>query len=118
VTEPRTCTRCGHADLTEACPTCTAEWENRRDANDMTPDERLAEFRSWGDILEIDWPKVHQRIEELVGRPVWTHELGSDGRPYLEHEILTGSHPSMEGVLAKLPADKPVIVVDPTDETP
>jgi rRNA maturation protein Nop10 len=28
----RTCTRCGHADLTEACPTCTAEWENRRDA--------------------------------------------------------------------------------------
>jgi hypothetical protein len=77
----------------------------------MTPEERLAEFRSPGAILEIDWPKVHQRIEELVGRPVWTHELGTGGMAYLEHEILTGHHPSMEGVLAKLPADKPVIVV-------
>ena len=25
----RTCTRCGHPDLTEACPTCTADCENR-----------------------------------------------------------------------------------------
>lgn len=108
----RTCTRCGHEGLTEACPTCTVEWENRRDASEMTPEERLAEFRSWGGILEIDWPKVHQRIEELVGRPVWTYEMGTIGTPYLEHEILTGQHPSMAGVLAKLPADKPVIVVD------
>lgn len=78
----------------------------------MTPEERLAEFRSWGPVLEIDWPKLHQRIEELVGRPVWTHEMGTSGIPYLEHEILTGQHPSMDGVLAKLPADKPVIVVE------
>jgi hypothetical protein len=116
MSEPRTCTRCGHEGLTEACPTCTAEWENRRDASEMTPDERLAEYRSWGGILEIDWPKVHQRIEELVGRPVWTHEMGTSGIPYLEHEILTGAHPSMEGVLAKLPADKLVFVVNVEDE--
>lgn len=107
----RTCTRCGHRDLTEACPTCTAEWENRRDADDMTPEERLAEFRSWGPILEIDFAKVHERIQELVGRPVFTHEMGNSGDPYLEHEILTGQHPSLDGVMAKLPHDKPVIVV-------
>lgn len=112
----RICTRCGHPDLTEACPTCTAEWEARRDAQGMTPEERLAEFRSWGDILEIDFAKVHQRIEELVGRPVMTHEMGTSGVPYLEHEILTGTHPTMDGVLAKLPADKPVLVVDASDE--
>lgn len=116
MSEPRTCTRCAHEGLTEACPTCTAEWEERRDASKMTPEERLAEFRSWGGVLEIDWPKVHQRIEELVGRPVWTHELGTSGLPYLEHEILTGDHPTMEGVLAKLPADKPVVVLDLSDE--
>lgn len=116
MSDPRTCTRCGTPDLTEACPTCTAEWDGRPDATTMTPEERLAEFRSWGGILEIDWPKVHKRIEELVGRPVWTHEMGTSGLPYLEHEILTGQHPSMDGVLAKLPADKPVVVVEVEDE--
>lgn len=107
----RTCTRCGHPDLTEACPTCTIEWENRRDAEDMTPEERLAEFRGWGTVLEIDFAKVRQRIEELVGRPVFTHEMGTSGVAYLEHEILTGTHPTAEGVMAKFPADKPVIPV-------
>lgn len=111
MSEPRTCTRCGTPDLTEACPVCTEAWEDRRDATEMTPDERLEEFRSWGGVLEIDWPKVHKRFEELVGRPVWTHELGTSGIPYLEHEILTGQHPTMEGVLAKIPADKQVISV-------
>jgi hypothetical protein len=108
----RTCSRCGHVDVTEACPTCTVEWENRRDASEMTPEERVAEFRSWGPTLEIDFAKVHERIEELVGRPVWTHEMGTAGMAYLEHEILTGTHPSMDGVLAKLPADMPIITGD------
>ena len=80
----------------------------------MTPEERIEEFRSW-DRAEIAFPKIHQRIEELVGRPVWTHEMGTSGMAYLEHEIRTGERPSMEGVLAKLPHDKPVIVVDARD---
>jgi hypothetical protein len=112
MSDPRTCSRCGTEGVIEACPRCTEEWENRRDVASMTADERLAEFRSWTGILEIDWPKVHQRIEELVGRPVWTHEMGTSGMPYLEHEILTGTHPTMEGVLAKIPADKQVIVLE------
>lgn len=106
----RTCSRCGTPDLTTACPRCTEEWENRRDAAEMTADERLAEFQSWRPVLEIDFDKLHKRIEELVGRPVWTHELA---RPeLLDHEIATGEQPGMEGVLAKLPADKSVIVVE------
>jgi uncharacterized Zn finger protein (UPF0148 family) len=112
VSDPRTCTRCGTPDLTQACPVCTLEWENRREAVEMSPEERLAEFQSWGPVLEIDFDKLQQRIEELVGRPVWTHELGTSGVAYLEHEILTAQHPSLDGVLAKIPADKQVIVVD------
>lgn len=115
MSELRTCTRCGTPDLTDVCPVCTAWWEQRPPADSLTPEQRLAEFRSWGPILEIDFAKLHQRIEELVGRPVWTHEMGTDGIAYLEHEILTGAHPSMGGVLAKLPADKPVIVVESAD---
>ncbi len=106
----RTCSRCGHESVTNGCPTCTTEWESRRDASDMTADERLAEFKSWGPILEIDFDKFHQRIEELVGRSVWTHELAQP--ELLEHEIATGTHPTFEGVLAKLPIDKPVIMIE------
>ena len=106
----RTCSRCGHENVTEACPTCTAEWEARRSADDMTPDERIAELRSWGPILEIDFEKLHQRTEELVGRPVLTPELA---RPeLLEYEIASGTRPTLEGVMAKLPADMTIIVVD------
>lgn len=113
--EARTCKRCGHPDLYEACPTCLAEWENRRDASEMTPEERVAEFDSW-DSLEIEFAKIHQRIEELVGRPVFTHELGTSGVPYLHHEILTSERPGLDGILAKLPADKPVLLVSSEDE--
>lgn len=76
----------------------------------MTSEERLEEFRSWGPVLEIDFDKFHERMEELVGRPVWTHEFA---RPeLLEHEIATGQRLSIEGVMAKLPADKPTIILD------
>jgi len=95
----RTCSRCSTSGLTEACPVCTEEWESRRDAAEMTPEERWAEFESWGPILEIDFSKLHKRIEELVGRPVFTHELGTSGVPYLKYEILSGEHPSFEGQL-------------------
>ena len=107
----RTCSWCGREGVTEACPTCTERWESRQDAATMTPGERLAEFDSYHPILEIDFAKLHERIEELVGRPVWTHEMSTRGTTYLRHEILTGQHPSMGGVLAKLPPDMRVFVV-------
>jgi hypothetical protein len=106
----RTCTRCSASVEGGACPDCTAWWEQRPDADTLTPDERAAEFDSWGPVLEIDFGKFHQRMEELVGRPVWTHEFAR--LELLRHEILSGAHPTLEGVLAKLPPEKPVIVVE------
>lgn len=106
----RTCTRCG-TRTSHYCPTCTAWWETRPDAAGMTPEHRADELDSWK-IMEIEFAKFHQRAEELVGRPVWTHEFADFA--YLRHEILTGERPSMEGVFAKLPADKPVIMVAPS----
>ena len=109
---PRTCSWCGQKDVIEACPVCTERWENRQDASEMTAEERAAEFDSLGPILEIDFDKLHQRIQELVGRPVWTHEMGTKGCKYLRHEILSGNQVTLEGVLAKLPPDKPMMVVE------
>jgi hypothetical protein len=43
----------------------------------MTGDERAAELSALMDRpLSRPFDLIHKRIEELVGRPVWTHELG------------------------------------------
>ena len=97
------------AGLTSYCPDCAEAFANRRDATTMTAEERAAEFRWWGEILTIPMGDLQQRIEELVGRPVWTHELA---RPnLLIAEIERGTPASFGDVLDKIPVDKPVIVV-------
>ena len=111
----RTCSVCATKGLTGECPVCAAAWEKRRPAEEMTGEERAAALDALPKKLEIEFPKIHQRVEELVGRPVFTHEMGTDGMKYLRHEILTGGVPSLEGVMAKLPADAEIIpvAVDP-----
>lgn len=107
----RTCSVCGTPDLTAECPVCASAWEIREPAESMTREQRAKALRQIPEKLEIEFAKIHQRVEELVGRPVFTHEMGTSGMANLEHEILTGHVPSLGGVLAKIPDDKSVIVV-------
>jgi hypothetical protein len=92
------CHLCG-GTVVGACQHCTEAWHSRRPAAELTPAERLAEFDRWMGPLEIDFPLVHERIEELVGRPVLTHELGLCV-PELRAEILA----EVRGVPELLPA--------------
>lgn len=83
----------------------------------MTPNERAAELKllleSTGEELaKLGYPTFgdfHTRAIELMERDVWTHEFAQP--EYLYHEIITGDRPSMEGIIAKLPPGKPVVVV-------
>ena len=107
----RTCSRCGHlAAEDRECPACAEWFETRPDAAAMTPDERVAEFESWR-VCEIDFNKIHRRIEELVGRPVWTHEIGLN-RAGLREEarVRTGELPTVEKLVEGIPAENLVIV--------
>ena len=82
------------------CPECDAEYEARRDALLMTPQERVDEMEKWfGNILTIEFNKLHKRIEELVGRPVYTHEMVSEDA--LVSEILSGNVSTPEDVIKK-----------------
>lgn len=100
--------------LPPACPECVAIME--RPVSEMTGDERAAELNHWGDtVLTVEFDKLHKRIEELVGRPVWTHELGTDGFTNLLREARTWEHPPdleahVIGSLDQLAGDKPVII--------
>lgn len=107
----RICHICGTV-CTDACPTCTAAFKHRRDATTMTAEERAVELESLVGVLEIDFDKLHQRITELVGRDVWTHELAHPEN--LVAEIRRGVPASIGDVLDQFAEhfhDKPIIVV-------
>ena len=102
----RTCTRCGTSTVSW-CPVCSSEFESRRPASEMSAEERVREYRSWG-VCEIEFSKIHRRIEELVGRSVYTHELAFPDA--LVAEIERGVSADLPEILNKLPAGKLVVI--------
>lgn len=64
-------------------------------------------------MLTVDFGMLHKRIEELVSRPVWTHELAMP--EHLIREARTQQHPEahVTGTMDQLAGNKPVHVVRP-----
>lgn len=94
--------------------------------NQLTPFEAIAfhdagEWKSWTakqratfqihqECLCMPFGEFHRAVEEALGRPVWTHEFGVnlDG---LKAELAGQKDaPTMEEIIALLPAEKVVIV--------
>lgn len=103
----RTCKRCESLAV-EECPNCLKEFENRKDVKDMTIEERVKEFESWR-YGEIYLDKIIDRLSELVGRPIFTHEIGLCWNE-LKEEIRTGNQPSLEEIIGVLPQEKVIIL--------
>jgi len=108
-TTPRTCSWCGRENVTEACPTCQEDLPKRRKHDEMTGAERRAELESFDPILEVDFSTMHARIEELVGRPVWKHEMGTSGWEGLLREAESGVV-NEDAPFDSLPTGVPTIV--------
>ena len=51
-------------------------------------------------LVGDDFAYFHKYVEELMGRPVWTHEL-----PTLADEIKRRADPEMRGIIAALGGD-------------
>lgn len=107
--QTRICHVCG-TRTASWCPKCQEVFAKRRSADEMTGDERAAEMRLLGGPLEIPFELVHQRIEELVGRSVWTHEMGTQGFAGLIDEARTRDHPGLHTIIKQIPEDKRIIV--------
>lgn len=114
MSDTRTCHFCCTIVGAKAsCPTCMAAFPNRRDVATMTVEERAQEFEQWVGVLEIDFSLMHQRLEELAGRPVWTHELAHPED--IVAEIRAQEPADIGTVLDRFTehfSDKPVIVVE------
>lgn len=81
-----------------ACPDCLAYLASRPDPTTMTAADRADELEYWlGGLLRIEFDRLHQRIEALVGRPVWTHEFADPDR--LVAEIHSGKPATLTEIM-------------------
>ena len=71
----------------------------------------IAEFQLFTEQLCLPFTVFHKALEEALGRPVWTHELGLnvDGlRAELRGDQGT---PTLEDIINLIPEDKRIIIV-------
>lgn len=101
--------------LPPACPDCVAIM--RRPVTEMTGDERADELQHWFDtVLTVEFTVLHERIEQLVGRPVWTHEMATPLHHNLLAEARSQEHPAdleahVIGSLDQIAGTRPVIII-------
>lgn len=110
------------SDGESSCSACMAEFENAPDAETMTGDERAAALENLPKQLTVPWEVLHRRIEALVGRPVWTHEMGSRNFPNLVEEARRsgaerGRLPTLEHLIESFPDPSRVVVVQRDGES-
>ncbi len=114
VTALRTCHICHTVvPAKEFCSNCIENFKHCRRADEMLDEEREIEMRLLEGPLEIPFNLLHKRIEELVGRPVWTHEMGLNWEG-LVAEASHRDHPTFQEVVELIPKNKR-LVVNPED---
>lgn len=73
----------------EACEKCMAERELLPPIESMTQAERITEFEMWlnRNQLTVDWAIFKERLDALIGRDLFTHELATNNLRNLMAEI-------------------------------
>ena len=111
------CPRHGLA-LTEGsrgCPWCVMDLRTAPPPGQMPPQARAAEVRLLLDEpLTVSFREVWRRIDALVGRPTWTHEMADPASLAAEAESWVHPADLDSHALASLRAlagDKPIVVV-------
>ena len=99
----------------QACAQCIEDFKTRRDTLLMTTDERADELRRWADnVLTISFGDMQGRFEELLGRPVWTHEMVMIDA--LAAEILSGERVGIAKVIKRAGPNTIVVLTEPAPE--
>lgn len=99
----RVCTRCESiVDYAQKCQKCYEFFINAPKWEEMTPDERADEILSW-EHAEIGFAETYTRIQELLGRELFKHELYEEcgGVQTLAYEARSGVQIGMLGIFAK-----------------
>lgn len=77
---------------------------------EWTPRVR-AEFQLIEDRLCMPFQVFHESIEEVLGRPVYTHEFATNRQGLIDELLHGGEAPTLTDIVGMLPQDKRIIVV-------
>jgi hypothetical protein len=69
----------------------------------------IVAFQLFQERLCMDFGKFHEAVEEVLGRPVWTHEFGWNRRLQEEFNGLR-PRPSMEEIMSLIPPEKLIVL--------
>lgn len=75
--------------------------------------QEIVNLQLFQDRLCVPWDVFHGAIEEMLGRPVWTHE-------FVDIDLLRAEYakacpaPTMEQIVEQLPKDKVIVCTAPT----
>ena len=78
---------------------------------EMTHRQRTA-LQLFQRLMCMPFNAFHESIEAALGRPVYTHEMGSSGMIGLKQELLGLKRaPSIEEIIDLIPEDKRIILI-------
>jgi hypothetical protein len=70
----------------------------------------LAEFQINQEMLCMPFSVFHEAVEEVLGRPVWTHEFGLNAGG-IKAEIMGGKEPpTLDEIISLIPLEKRLVV--------
>jgi hypothetical protein len=69
-------------------------------------------FQMEQNLLCMPFDKFHEAMEHVLCRPVWTHEFGLNRDGLMAEMTKDRPAPTFDDILALLPADKTVLVVE------
>jgi len=69
-----------------------------------------AEFQLSQDRLSMPFDVFHQALEDALGRPVYTHELGLNRDGLIAELLGQREAPSLDEIIALIPAEKRLLV--------
>lgn len=109
--ETRRCRWCGATVPRMAfCSDCIMAWPARPAPETLSADEREAELRLLGESVEVPFDLMHQRIEALLGRPVWTHEFGLNWEGLCQEVRWEGRPSTLQDIIELIPEAKRIVI--------
>ena len=71
---------------------------------------QLASFQMVQDKLCVPFGEFHKAVEEVLERPVWTHEFGLNRDGLVKELAGLSDAPTMDEILALIPPEKLMVI--------
>lgn len=73
-------------------------------------DEQIVRFQLFQERLCMDFSRFHEAMENVLDRPIYTHEFGLNHDGLIEEYLGTRPKPTLEEIINLIPEEKRIII--------